>query len=207
MNRTPSDYPNEFIENIPEEVFNCNCHQEVEQSAIYSDIKFHCYENPENGHGIILTSQCDIERFTSEDYILVARLAPVAEVFSYWLQVKNNFTEEEISGEVPIPEQKTKRKGILKNFKNKYMQNQTFAYYYLPCFEENFPHSFVCFEITECLPVRKLKPENKICVLRSPFREAVPTHYASYIGRIGVPPYREEFLSELLNGICKLRDN
>ena len=118
---------------------------------------------------------------------------------------KNTYTLE-ILGIAAIGRDKAKRSSVLKSFIKTFLHNKSFEYYYLPALDDGFPDSFVCFEITECLPIRLLKPEGKLCVLRSPFREAVPAHYAAYIGRIGTPRFKDQFLTEMLGKICQLRD-
>lgn len=204
MTGTPSEHPEVSVTDAEKQVFFAESHDKVEQSAIYSDIHFHCIN--EKSPGIVLTSQCDIQRSEPNNYVLLARLVPVAEVFTYWLVTKHGYSEEVVFGEEPIPPGKSQRKSIIKEFTDIYLKNKTVAYYYLPAFRTSLSDSFVCCEITVCVAIKELDTKQKLCVLRSPFREAVPSFYSAYIGRIGTAQHKVEALYGILDKACKLRD-
>lgn len=208
MIKGPSEHPNLVVENPSQETYltptNKTFHKEVEQSAIYSDIEFHCLK--EKSNGLILTSECDILHHTRDNYVLMARTCPVGEIFFYWLFTSKGYPEEEIAGKKPIGAELPKRKKIISEFTELYLKNKTFAYYFVPGCNGVLEPSFICFEITQSLPIKSLVPENKLCVLLSPFREAVPAHFSAYIGRVGTPSYKDSYLKELVDGICKMKD-
>lgn len=204
MNTTPSQYPSPTVSNLADQVYMQPSHGTVEQSAIYENVHFTSVD--ENCHAIVLTSQCDIQTADPSSYILIARIAPVACIFNWWLITQNGYTDEEVQGNVRTGGNKKKRKNVTKDFAGSYMRNQTFAYYFLPEIESRMPASFVCCDITECVRKDELEHHNKIAVLRSPFREAVPTHFAAYIGRIGTPSFGTDYLLAEVERVCKLQD-
>lgn len=204
MSHLPSEYPKEYIENYVEQIYKFDCHQYVEQSAIYSDIYFHA--KGENRPGIILTPQCDIQKYTPENYILLAQLSPVVEIFLEWLVDKKKYSEDEVFGKITMDKNKPKRKGTIKEFVNEFLHNEKNSYFFLPGINGKFTHSFVCCDITECILIKDLNGKNKICVLRSPFREAIPSHFTSYICRVGIPRFKDDFLNDIVDQICRLRD-
>lgn len=200
----PSEHPNLIVKDPLKEVYKTDAHQEVEQSAIYANVYFHAIE--ENGLGIVLTSQCDITGNTDDNKVLLARVAPVLEIFGWWLFTKCDYTMDEIEGKVPIRQDMRKRKNVFNDFIENYLKNNTFQYYFIPKFNGKFGHSFICFDITECLSVDSLKETDKVCVLRSPFRETVPTRFSAYIGRIGTALFDDDYLFKLLDQDCKMID-
>lgn len=205
MNALPSQHSFETITHPVNQVYNFNCHGQIEQSAIYLNVSFECVN--ENSPAIILSSQCDLMPHSPQSYILLARLVPVAEIFLYWLESMNDYSEDEIFGNIPIASNKKKRKGIILDFCKMYLRGHTFGYYYLPEIEGKIEHSLVCFEITKCVSMQEIDDKEKLCVLKSPFREAVPARFAAYMGRIGTPQYQEEYLRTLMDNICQMKDS
>lgn len=203
--RVPSAFPAQFIEKPAEEVYRtADVNEHVEQSAIYADVPF----GAQGGYkslGIVLTAQCDIERFTDDSYMLVARVQPIDGVFGLWLEKSLKYTEAEILGDVPVAAGKTERKRACEQFAVKYLRNRVVKYYFLPKLPDAIAASLVCCEITQCIQVKEIEQLRKVCVLCSPFREAVPVHYAAYIGRIGTPVFTDEQLMATLDSICKIQ--
>ena len=126
------------------------------------------------------------------------------------LLYKNGYTGKEIRGEIAIisGQFKKKRETWVQKFKNDYLSNNTHAFYFLPKLNTTLEEpSLVNFEVTSCVRGTDLEKLKKICVLKSPFREAVPAKYAAYIGRIGTPSCNESYLSQVASSVCKLRDS
>ena len=205
MSATPSEHPLSIVENVRELVYLTDFHDQIEQSAIYEDVHFSSVG--EKDFAIVLTSQCDIQGHSPNNYVLVARIVPVGEVFVYWLVEKNQYTEDEALGRIPVAKEKKRRSSLVKEFANTYLRNETFAYFFLPEIESKMDPSLICFEITECMILSKLQQHEKVAVLRSPFREAVPSHYSAYIGRTGTPSFDKRYLQEVVNHHCKVQDS
>lgn len=204
MNQGPSENL-DLVMTIPSDsIYRNSIHDKVEQSAIYSNILFQSI--PEKSNGIVLTCQCDFIGDNKTDYVLLARVADLEMFFYYWLSL-NRYPGKVIAGEKPIPEKLKNRDNILQMFVNRYMMNKTYGYYFLPKLNNKLSNSLITFDTTTCISVDKLKPGNKICVLKSPFRECVPAKYGAFIGRIGTPDYPKKFLRDIADSICKLRDN
>lgn len=201
----PSEHPKQIIGPPFEEVYltpsDPKFLPDTEQSAIYDDIHFACLN--EKYKGIILTSECDLVQGTSDDYVLVARICPIGLIWAWWLKTKKGYSEKEILGEETLS--KGKKKDILKDF-NYYIENRTHQYHFLPENSGVFDASFVCFDITECLQVKRFDPKKKICVLKSPFREAVPARYSAYIGRVGTAAIENSYKKRVLDSVCKLKN-
>lgn len=207
VTRTPSEYPQQYVDNVVEQVYNTGgVNQHVEQSAIYEDVPF----DAQGGYkslGIVLNAQCDIETTTDNSYMLVARIQPIAGVFGLWLEKAMKYTEDEILGATPVAPEKKKRRKVCEEFAKTYLRNKVVKYYFLPELPGVMFASFVCCEITQCIQVKEIEQLKKVCVLRSPFREAVPTHYSSFIGRVGTPVFQENDLLTTLDTICKIQPN
>jgi hypothetical protein len=203
MNLVPSEYPNLDITNAETQVYMSDGHGAVEQSAIYKDVSFHCLG--ETSLGIVLTAQCDIARAKPASYLLLARLTSVERMFSYWAIEEKRLSEEEVDGSAAIATGKL-RKNLIREFVSKYMENKTFQYYYLPALPGKIPASLICCDVTVCVAVKSLQSQDKLCVLRSPFREAVPAYYAAYIGRVGTPQHQPDSLTSVVESICKVQD-
>ncbi len=202
--RTPTEHPLQIVENVTDQVYKTEANRFVEQSAVYSKVPFGALDN-EECHGIVLTAQCDIEDYASSNYVLLARVAPIGEIFGHWLLTKNRYSEAEILGEVPVGDNKPQRKSVCHEFVSKYLNNKTFQYYFLPALADSLPPSFACFEITQCMRIGQIEQLEKVCVLRSPFREAVPSYYSACIGRVGTPVFTKEYLRQTLDAICRIQ--
>jgi len=204
--RIPSEYPLQYVDNVAGQVYKVDAEPYVEQSALYEDVPFVAQDRFKS-LGIVLSAQCDIERFTDNSYLLVARIQPIAGAFGLWLEEEKKYTEAEILGDAPVDPTKTKRQGVCKDFTKTYLRNKVVKYYFLPELPGVIKASFVCCEITQCIQVKDIEKLKKVCVLRSPFREAVPAHYAAYIGRVGTPVFREDDLLDTLYSICKIQES
>ncbi len=202
----PSEHPKQIIVPPFDEVYltpsDPKFLPETEQSAIYDDIHFNCLS--ENCKGIILTSECDLVQGSPDDYVLVARICPIGLIWAWWLKTKKDYSDNEIIGEEPLS--RGKRKDILEEFSKYYINNRTHQYHFLPENSGAIDASFICFELTECMQVKNFDPSKKICVLKSPFREAVPTRYSAYIGRIGTSAIDNSYKKTALDSVCKLKN-
>jgi len=205
MNRLPSEYPFEFVEDVAQQVYKSDYGPQVEQSAIFEGVHFDSIA--ESNLGIVLTSHCDIQRYSDSSYVLLARLAPVKEVFAYWLITDHDYSEEEALGEMPVAKGKKTRKEVCRIFLNSYLRNRTFRYFFLPELQGILDGSLICFEITTCIRLSRLSDLRKVCVLRSPFREAVAAHYSAYMGRVGTPALKEDVLHGCIESICRIRNS
>lgn len=204
--RTPSEHPLQYVVNVADQVYKVDAEPYVEQSAIYQDVPFVAQERFKS-LGIVLSAQCDIERFTDNSYLLVARIQPIAGAFGLWLEEEKGYTEAEILGDTPVDPVKKKRRRVCEKFAKTYLRNKVVKYYFLPELLGVVDASFVCCEITQCIQVKEIEKLKKVCVLRSPFREAVPAHYAAYIGRVGTPVFKKDDLLATLDTICKIQES
>ena len=202
MRRLPSEHFYEIVSNPSEEIFNVRCNEWVEQSAIYSNIYFRCLNM--RWPGIVLTSQCDIEDAERGTFVLLALITSVEFLFHIYLDL-SGYTDKEITGIEPIASGKKKRKEILNNFKSSYLEGKAKGYYYLPLPIEGLEHSCIHFDTTQCLSLGRLESQKKECVLRSPFREAIPAKFAAYIGRIGTARFEDDYFSDIMDGIYKMQ--
>lgn len=176
---------------------------DVEQSAIYSDVDFRVID--EKGAGIVLTPECDIQQQKVET-VLLARIVPLVDILEYWL-VKKGLSHGVISGLEPLPDTGPRRKGLVKEFSKIYMTNRALQYFFLPGLDEVLDDSFVCYDITVTTKIDILASENKkLALLRSPFKEAVPVHFAAFMGRVGLPAVSNETLEEVVSTACRLTE-
>lgn len=192
---TPSEHPNLIIKEPSKEFYISPGHLDAEQSAIYGDIEFHCIG--ERSLGIVLSSQCDISFSQPLTYILLSRIAPVLEIYLLWLMEKKKIPDHEIE---KAREEKNDQM-ILKysdDFTNSYLKNKKYQYHFLPELPKHFQNSLICFDLVTCVKRQELRSEKKICVLKSPFREEVPSRYSCYAGRIGTADFEESHLAEVV---------
>lgn len=202
MTPNPSEHPASSSSDALHSFYLNNFHNNVEQSAIYRDVHFSSVN--ESDFAIVLTSQCDIQEHRPNNYVLLARIVPIGEVFVFWLIEKYGYTDDEATGKVSVQNGKAQRKSLAKVFADSYLRNETFAYHYLPKNESVLPPSLICFEITECISISNLLKHKKVAVPHSPYREAIPAHFSAYIGRIGTPPNDKESLRKIVYVSCKI---
>lgn len=203
MTIAPSEHPAEVLANPPEEFYFPKRHDNIEQSAIYKDVHFSVIEEQDNA--IVLTSQCDIEGSSPSKYVLVARVITVEEFILLYLH-QNGYTDEEALGESAVRKEKKKRQGIINNLMSSYMKNDTFQYFFIPALKDILEPSMITFDVTQCISIQNIEAQAKMAVPRSPFREAIPSHYSAYIGRIGTPPLDKEYLKSVVESGCKIVD-
>lgn len=202
----PSDHPSQIIGDPTNDLYLLEFHGEVEQSAIYGNVDFLIVGRR---YGIILTAQCEITQSTG-DSVLLAPLLPAMDVMEKWLinpGRKKPLTLEEARGETRVSKSKSNRSDTISNFANSFLRNNTYGYHFLPEIEGAFPHSFVSFGHTALLRIRDLGPGEKVCVLKHPFRSAVPSRFAAFAGRIGTPEFGKKYLVDIATGLCKIRND
>ncbi len=203
MTRTPSEHSILTVEDVTQDFYLLDCNAHVEQSAIYGEVTFSALGVA--SLGIVLTAQCDIEDAASTNYLLVARVVPMGMIFATWLERKG-YSEGEMRGDVPIGPERAKCNSLFREFSETYLRNKALKYYLLPALDGKFATSVISFEITQCTQIQSIERLPKLCVLRSPFREAVPAHYSAYIGRVGTPRLSDDYLRAEFNSFCKMKD-
>lgn len=202
MTLLPSEHATEIVSNPSSDLYLSTFHPHVEQSAIYRGILFTAVD--EKDFGIVLTSQCDIQNNTANNHLLVARIVPVGEFFAYWVHTKNGYTVDEAYGKALPPKDKPQRGRLVREFADNYLKNQTMGYHFLPEIKEIMKGSLICFDITECMMIKDIASQEKIAVLKSPFRESVPAHYSAYAGRIGTPAIERKYLRTVVDDQCTI---
>ena len=186
-----SDLEIDNINQIYEKKFDVK----IDQSVIYNDVYFGCLgiKCP----AIVLTPVCEIVA-KKVDFITIAQIVQARSVYEFFLS-KNSLTQEQILG-VDVVKEGTKTK-LNEKFIDLYIGNRTYQYHFLPKKEKIIEHSFVCFEIVQTLSCAELQKQKKIAVLKSPWRESLPSRYASYSLRIGTPRYSKEFLERIIQDV------
>ena len=183
----------------PDDIYEDSDGAGIEQSAIYEGVHFPCIN--EKVYTIVLTPRCDIY-WSKADYIIMGGLVTAQQIFRYWL-LKNKRTPPQIAGEEPL-RSKNKVEKIHETFVHDYIGNRELRYHFLPSFKDRFPHSFVDFQLVESFNQNYITGLKKIAVLKSPWRESVPTRYAAYSGRIGTEDYSKQLVDEIMNQISDL---
>jgi len=183
-----------------EELYADGLDDSIEQSAIYSSILFESagQELP----AIVLTPACDILHAQTELVLTVAGIFPASHIFERFLQ-KNKLTLGQIIGR-DVTRRKTYR-GVTDTFKKQYLANRVLMYHFLPRYEDKLQDSFIDFSIVRTLSAQELLRRSKIAVLKSPWREAVPSRYAAYSLRIGVREYDDNLLEVVVNDMSTVR--
>lgn len=171
----------------------------IEQSAIYNQVFFECVgkELP----AIILTPQCEIAHPGTELLVTVAGIFPASQLFERFLQ-ENGVKLGQIIGKETTP--RKLYEGIVKNFKKQYLANRVLEYHFLPKYKDKLENSFIDFSIVKTIHAKELRDMQKIAVLKSPWRESMPSRYAAYSLRIGVPDFRAELLEAVIGEISTL---
>lgn len=206
MSNTPSEHPNDVLSDPSRDFYlpSTRLHQRIEQSAIYADIQFDSIGEPDNA--ILLTSQCDIGFASSNELVLLARVISLEEFILYYLMEKNSYSEEEALGTKPVTVPKKRREMVINNLLSSYMKNDTFQYYFIPALNGVLEPSMITFDVVQCKRVESLQSVKKIAVPVSPFREAIPTRYSAYIGRIGTPSLDKSYLRKVVEDGCLVVD-
>lgn len=183
-----------------EELYADRFNDKIEQSAIYNQILFECVgqELP----AIVLTPQCDVFHPKGELLLTVSGIFPASIVFEQFLR-KKGLPQDQIVGSEPTPQ--SKYKGFPKEFKDYYLKNRVLEFHFLPAYKDKLSYSFVDFRVVKTLLPEELDHKNKITVLKSPWRECVPSRYAAYSLRVGVKAFADNFLEDVLKDISTLQ--
>lgn len=184
----------------PEEIYEDSPGPDVEQSAIYKGVHFSCIN--EEIFGIVVTPACDIY-WKKAQYVKMAGILPAEQVFFAWLE-KNGCTRDEIGGIVAVRSKK-RFNNLHNNFAEWYIGNREIRYHFLPSYQDILPHSFVDFQLVESLYPDSTKKLEKIAVLKSRWKEAIPARYASYCGRIGTKDYSKKLVGDIINQVSDLK--
>jgi hypothetical protein len=183
-----------------EEIFESTFDQEIDQSAIFEKINFTCINAVTPG--IVLTPICDIITKRAP-YIKIAQIVSAEFVCEAFLLSKK-LSEEQIAGTAAISSRR-QLDSIREEFIDHYIGNRTHRYHFLPKLDGVIDNSFIDFLMVQTMTPENLKNNKKIAVLKSPWRESVPSRYAAYCLRIGTPRFSEEFLQTTLSRICAIR--
>ncbi len=168
----------------------------IHQSAIYNNVFFECVgkELP----AIILTPECEILHPTTELLVTISGVFPASQLLERFFQ-KNGLKLGQIIGKETTP--RKRYRGIVKNFKEQYLANRVLEYHFLPKYKDKLENSFIDFSVVKTIAAKELSDKEKIAVLKSPWRESVPSRYAAYTLRIGVPDFTEDFLETVIKDI------
>jgi len=182
-----------------EELYCGSFDDSIEQSSIYDKIVFDSVgrELP----AIVLTPYCEILHSGKEFLLTVSGLLPAQLVFEEFLE-KKGLTQDKILGRESIKQKPYEK--FVEEFKEHYLGNRTLKYHFLPASGYKLEHSFIYFRIVKTFLAKELKDKVKIAVLKSPWRESVPSRYAAYSLRIGVPDFTAEFLEVIIGKISNV---
>lgn len=193
-----TNHPHSELHNV-QEIYEEAFDADVQQSAIYKEVCFSCIN--EKIFGIVLTPACDIF-WQKADYVKMAGLIPAEYIFEQWLK-KNEYTDEQIAGIMPLRNEGKVRK-MHNRFTEWYIGNREIRYHFLPSYKTTFSHSFIDFQLVESFDADDVKRLEKIGVLKSPWRESVPARYAAYRGRVGTKEYSHNLAEEIIRQISHL---
>jgi len=173
--------------------------EEIEQSSIYDSVLFACFDKAYPA--IVLTPICDIVSRRAE-YLKVAQIIPAQLVYEEFLESKG-VTELEMSGVQALGRKRAL--GLKKEFTEQFMKNRVYRYHFLPRLRDILADSFVDFQIVQTVHAENLKGPKKLALLKSPWRECLPSRYAAYCLRIGTRPYSDKFLGTVHDSISLLK--
>jgi len=151
--------------------------------------------------GICVSPQCELGKDDRAPFLVFCPLLGL-EFFAVVQLHHYGFSPKEVNGDSPLDEEKQKK--VNKFYKNNlidYLKNKAYRYYFLMGNDGNIPDSIIDFQITECLSAEQMKDKKKIGVLKSPWREEVPSKYGSYISRIGTARIPETLIKEKRDSI------
>lgn len=162
----------------------------LDQSEILENIIF---PGPEKAClGIIVTPVCEIAQ-GKVDYITLCLVVPAFDALDVFLE--ENW-EQKLGIKKGTNLSAGKRADLLRGRLSPIFRNQMVRYQWLDPFPgEKEPH-IVDFQILANIPFSTAKLAKRKCALRSPWREAIPTRYAAYAGRVGLPERELENLEK-----------
>ena len=152
--------------------------------------------------GIVLTPVCDIYQ-DKADFIRMAGFIPAELIFEKWLQKKYAYTGEQIAGITPLKNKK-KVSNTHTSFVNDLLKQREIRYHFISSCRDEFPHSFVDFQLVESLPLSDVNKSNKVAVMKSPWKQSVLARYAAYCGRVGTKEYSTSLTDLIMNRISRL---
>jgi len=194
----PSQYPESEVTS-PGEIYFDKPNDEIEQSAIVGGIHFHSLGKEYDG--ICVSPQCEIGKADRAHYFTFCLLQSL-EFFVVAQLHRHGFDPEVIAGKRDKkPPAKSQLKGFYNSLINDYLGNKTHRYYFLPGNDVNITDSVIDFEITECLSREQADALLKKGVLKSPWREDIPTRFASYIARIGTAHISKDRRQQALDAL------
>jgi len=195
----PTDYQTPIIDSSSQ-IYNWDVkHNYPEQSAIFQDVMFSVLNI--TYHGVCVSPECEIENESRMQYLIFCPLLPL-EKFIIIQSLHYGFTEEEMRGEVElIGKRKDQAKSFYASIYNQYLRNKSFRYYFLLGDGEKIKNSVVDFAIVQCLSAKECDSLKKLCVLKSTFREDLPTKFGSYISRIGTAPLKDGITKEAVDNL------
>ncbi len=180
------------------EAYEDKVNESIEQSAIYANVEFACLKK--KCLAVVLTPICDIATKRCP-YLTLAPIIPAQIIYDTFL-LKNQITDEQILGVISVTAKQFK--SLKEDFIDQYIRNNVYRYHFMPRLEKIFDSSFVDFQVVQTFSVDEFK-YSKIALLKSPWREAVPSRYAAYCLRIGTPNYSDTLLESFYQGISHLK--
>jgi len=183
-----------------DEIYEDEFDDRIEQSAIYKEVFFPCIKK--TIVGIVLTPVCDIYQ-DKADFIRMAGFIPAELIFEKWLQKKYAYTDEQIAGITPLKNKK-KVSNTHTSFVNDLLKQREIRYHFISSCRDEFPHSFVDFQLVESLPLSDVNKSNKVAVMKSPWKQSVLARYAAYCGRVGTKEYSTSLTDLIMNRISRL---
>ena len=181
------------------QLYKNNCDDEIKQCCILKNVIFHAYNKEFNG--ITLTPICDIYNGKA-DYLVIAQLILLKDFYEIFLFQKG-LNAEQVCGRETVSEKKFNK--TYTNFKKDFLKNNVYRFYFLPKNEWRLQHSIIDFNLVESIIVEDFKNYEKICEIKSPWKEDIVASYTSYCVRIGTYEYSNEFLEEVMSDISQLK--
>lgn len=176
----------------------------VDQGDVFKDVFFEVIG--QNITSVILTPRCDLAY--KADFVVMCAVLSFEKMFQAYL--KKTFSMDfkgfnTLKQNVPIVSQKVEADKTKqdKSDENKWKQINEFLfkmidnaymlrYQWLDKLPGATGYWYVDFQMAQFLKASDLKPENRIARIVSPLRESLSSRYASYMGRVGLPPEKKE---------------
>lgn len=140
----------------------------IDQGDIFEGVYFHA--TGLNLKGLLITPTCDLAKMLTEpDIVKLCALIDFDQLYPVITRRSRNDADREdvVSNLIGNRFERYHWLGKLPSIENKYW--------------------YIDLAITECVKYIDLKTENRIAMIKSPLRESVPTKYAAYMGRVGLP--------------------
>lgn len=144
----------------------------LDQGVVLRDVYF--YADDEKLFGLVLTPRCDIEQ-SKADFVQLCALYPMYQ----FIQAMLNSTWSKLNDPTKVADLRGQIRNLAKQRIPRYHWFDPLPGTQVPLIAD--------FQHIASLLLHDLGDIELVAELASPFREQVPTRYAAYMGRVGVP--------------------